>query len=91
MKVICKKCGTEDFYFEEKRGPHLTAICGGCGSYIKHLGQDKPFVIPFGKYKGRVLSSMISKEETQYLWWLVEQDFCKKNMEDKIRKHLNVQ
>lgn len=90
MSIVCKKCGTEDFFFEEKRGPHNTAICGNCGEYIKHLPQNKPFIIPFGKYKGRELHTMMSKEEINYLYWLVGQENIKKNLEDKIRHHLSI-
>lgn len=91
MSIVCKKCGTEDFFFEEKKGPHMTAMCGNCGSYIKHLPQNyKPFIIPFGKYKGRTLHTMTDKEELNYLRWLCDQDFCKNNLKDKINHHLIV-
>lgn len=90
LEIVCKNCGTIDFYLTEVRGPHVSAICAGCGKFIKHLPQDIEFVIPFGKYVGRELSSMLSKDETNYLHWLYQQTFVKKNFKDKIKNHLNI-
>lgn len=87
--IKCKRCETINFYFEEKRGPHLTAICASCGSYIKHLGKNKPFVMPFGRFKGRKLSSLNSREEKNYLNWVLENLELKKVMKEKIINHLN--
>lgn len=89
MSVICPKCNAEDFYFEENNGPHKTAVCASCGSYIKHLSKNQDFVFYFGKYKSRNLSSMISKEEKSYLNWLLTTDI-KTGLKEKITKHLEL-
>jgi uncharacterized protein (DUF3820 family) len=68
--IVCKRCDTTNQYRLEKAGPHLKAICNNCNNYIKFVGQDGEIVMPFGKYKGSVLSKMRSEEEIRYLQWL---------------------
>lgn len=63
--IICNHCGTEDFYFEEKKGN----FCAYCGKKIKKVQDVK---LKFGKYKGRMVSTMKSKSEKQYLEWVLE-------------------
>ena len=88
--VTCNKCGAENFYFEEKRGPHLTAICSSCGSYIKHLGQKKEVVIHFGKYKGTKLSDMKSQDQISWLKWVITVDNVKPGLKDSIKNYLGI-
>lgn len=90
--ISCKKCGLINDYKIEKRGVHDSAFCNNCGSWIKHLPQKfdpkKEFILPFGKYKGEPLSMMVSDEERRYLQWIIQQDWVKPNILEKIKKHL---
>src|ERR1700753_1675412 len=68
--ITCKRCGLVNDYSQKQAGPHVSAYCNGCGNYIKHLPQNNPVeTMPFGKYKGRELKSMVSDEEVRYLNW----------------------
>lgn len=89
--IACKNCGLIDEYTEFESGPHIGARCNGCGSFIKWIPQNKDFVIPFGKHKGRELTSMTSKEELSYLSWVSDQDWCKDGLKNKIQEHLSKQ
>lgn len=62
--LICGNCGTEDFYFAEKKGN----FCAWCGQKIKPAPDQ---TLKFGKYKGRRISSMKSEREIQYLDWVL--------------------
>lgn len=88
-KIECKKCGTIDNYTAYKQGPHVGAMCNNCKSFVKWLPQNNPVTIHFGKYKGRELVSMTSKEEIDYLVWSLEQRWMKNNLANKIKNHLN--
>lgn len=88
-QIVCEKCGCFDDVSTAMKGPHLGAWCNGCGEFIKWLPQSKETIIHFGKYKGRELSSMKSEDEKKYLMWVVEQDWCKNNLADKIELHLD--
>lgn len=90
MDVSCKKCGLVNEYEVVMKGPHRTAYCSGCGSYIKHLPKEsnEMFIMPFGKYKGEPLQMMVSEDERRYLVWLSEQSFVKSNMRRIINDHL---
>ena len=90
LDISCQKCGLMNDYTEFESGPHIGSTCNGCGSFIKWIPQNKGFVIPFGKYKGRELSSMKSKEELSYLSWVSGQDWCKNGLKNKIEEHLNI-
>ena len=87
--IKCKKCGLVDDFTTYQQGQHIGARCNGCDAFIKWLPQNKEFIIPFGKYKGRELSSMVNKEEKDYLMWVIEQTWCKNNLANKIEEHLN--
>lgn len=36
-QVVCLRCGSIDDYEVVRSGPHLKAICNGCGKYIKFI------------------------------------------------------
>jgi uncharacterized protein (DUF3820 family) len=86
--IICQKCGLINDYAVQQSGPHKTAYCNGCGKYIKHITQGNDFEIPFGRYKGRMLSSMVSSEEINYLKWLLLQD-VKNSLRTKLQTHID--
>lgn len=76
MMITCLKCGTQDFYFKEIKGK----FCAYCGKHIPKMPNVK---LTFGKYRGRTVSSMKSKEEKQYLEWVL-------NNFQKIDKKLEI-
>lgn len=88
MDIICQRCRSVNNYTERKAGPHISAYCNGCGNYIKHLSQDKPLILYFGKYKGRELSSMSSDDELRYLIWLAQAPDMKQKLKDAINLHI---
>lgn len=85
-EIFCKNCGCVNDYRTEPAGQHIKAICNGCDKYIKFLGQDGPFVLPFGKYKGQQINTLKSKEEVRYLHWLLS--VSKSNIAKKIESYL---
>lgn len=87
--ITCQRCGLANDYEIKQAGPHQSAYCNGCGNYIKHLPQNKPVeIIPFGKYKGRELKSLVSDEEVRYLNWFSQMPDLKPRIKEAIRKHL---
>jgi len=88
MGVICKHCGIVDDYYIIKKSNQDTAWCNGCDRYIKNLPQGNPPELHFGKYKDKLISNMISKEETDYLKCLLGQPFCKSKLKSDIENHL---
>ena len=45
--------------------------------------------ITFGQYKGRLISSMTSVVETNYLRWLLQSKFGSFELKQEIKKQLN--
>jgi hypothetical protein len=90
MELICTKCGCVNEYRTELKNNQNTAWCTCCGSFIKNIPYAKP-ALYFGKFKGRTIESMTTKEEAQYLNWLITSDFkLNPSLEKHIRKHLNI-
>jgi uncharacterized protein (DUF3820 family) len=89
-ELICKICGPTDEFLIKQSGPHLTAYCEKCNSYIKHLPKSKitEKILPFGKYIGTKISEMWDEEQINYLRWLVEQDFLKQDLRNAVGQHL---
>lgn len=86
--ITCIKCGLVNDCYTYERGPHIGARCNGCDTFIKWIPQNNPnFIIPFGKFKGRELSSMKLDHEVGYLQWLLSTDI-KLNLRKKIEDHL---
>jgi uncharacterized protein (DUF3820 family) len=86
--VICQKCGSANDYHIIPKAFNHTAYCNLCNSYIKNLPQDKPLTLPFGKYKGTLLTDMVTNEQIKYLQWIITQDFGN-NIKGKIQAYLN--
>ena len=84
--LTCNKCGSHNYNVTE-RGIHKTAYCDSCGSYIKNLPQGKPFIFMFGKFKGTPLLDMRSKEQTDYLHWILASDM-NNTIKTKVVEHL---
>ena len=69
--MLCKHCGEIDPAIHQN-GPHLSAYCTKCGSFIKHVPKSETdFTMPFGKYKGLAASELVVKDR-QYAQWAVE-------------------
>jgi len=87
--IICQRCGNVNDYTVKKSGPHDSAYCNGCDNYIKHLPQNNEIkIVPFGKYKGREISSMLDGEEIRYLQWFADMPDLRENVKKAIHKHL---
>lgn len=86
--IVCQNCGSIDDYNERAAGPHISAYCNGCGKYIKHLPQNTPATLYFGKYRGRLISSMLDIEELRYLEWLTNAGGIKPKLKEAIDAHL---
>lgn len=85
--ITCNQCGSINDYRIIQKGIHQTAYCNGCDAYIKNIPQGKPFIMPFGKFKGTLLTDMTSKEQVDYLDWMLRQDF-NNNIKTKVTDHL---
>ncbi len=88
MDISCQKCGLVGDYNEQQSGPHKSAYCNGCGSYIKHLPQGKPITLYFGKYKDRQLSTLQSDDELNYLIWLSQAPGLNAKLKTAIDAHI---
>lgn len=87
--ITCQRCGLVNDYYTKPSGPHTSAYCNGCDSYIKHLPQNNEIkIVPFGKYKGREIGTMLSSEEVRYLKWFVQMPDLRDNVKTAINKHL---
>jgi hypothetical protein len=86
--ITCQHCGNINDYRTIMKTNQNTAWCNGCDKFIKNLPQGKPPQIFFGRYKDRLISSLTSKEEVQYLQWLIEQPWCKNMLKGQIEDHL---
>lgn len=81
-ELTCHRCGViaEPVVFES--GPHIRANCSGCGRYIKFLPRTQPFVLFFGKYKGRTFEEISGElNDRAYIEWL-----AREAMNDKVRQ-----
>ena len=90
MEITCQNCGLINDFRIIKKNTQDTCWCNGCDSFIKNMPQGKPPMLFFGKYKDRLIQSMTSYEEVNYLNWLIKQDFCKENLKSQIQAHLTV-
>lgn len=87
--VICQHCGNANDFHTIMKSNQNTAWCNGCDRFIKNIPQGNPPVLFFGKYKGRLIATLKSKEEVDYLIWLSKQPFCKGTQLTNIQNHLN--
>lgn len=91
MDITCQKCGNVNDYRTVNAGPHISAYCNCCNSYIKHLPKNKPLVFYFGKFKGMALKDMVLPEHVSWLnWFLNNATNCTENMRLEIKKHLGI-
>lgn len=66
--MVCKKCGCEGIWKQERKGNNEVAYCGRCGAYIQNISYDEPrFYI--GKYKGKAIKDI---DDLSYLKWAKE-------------------
>jgi len=90
MDITCQRCGSVNDYREVKTELHNTAYCNGCDAYIKHLPQNNPIVtMPFGKYKGRDISSLLSSEELRYVEWMIHNSTANEKIKTALKLHLS--
>ena len=87
--IICQRCKSVNNYSITKQ-LHYKANCNVCKSFIKNLGTNKPIVLHFGKYLGRELLSMQSKEEMQYLQWGYDNNIFSKKINDAVKQILGL-
>lgn len=85
--ITCTNCGSVNDYHEVQKNIHIAAYCNSCERYIKNLPQGKPFTLPLGKFKGVLISDMVSKDQTDYLSWMLRQNF-NNNIKTKVVDHL---
>jgi uncharacterized protein (DUF3820 family) len=89
MDITCQRCGSVNDYHVVKTELHDTAYCNGCDAYIKHLPKNNPIVImPFGKYKGREISSLLSDEELRYVTWMLHNSTANEKIKTALKNHL---
>lgn len=87
--IVCTNCGNVNDYYTQPANMHVKAICNGCHRYIKMLPQGKEPEIHFGKYKGRKLASLTSREELSWLQWICRNmDSLKPAQKELYLKHL---
>lgn len=83
--ITCKRCNTTDDYRVEQKGPHQTAICNGCGKYIKHLPQNNEARLYVGKYSGQLISEI---KDVEYLHWVWDNVKLSPRLLDAIDKQI---
>lgn len=86
--ITWQNCGSINDFRTVMKSNQNTAWCNGCDKFIKNMPQGKPPVLHFGKYKDRLISTMLNKEEVEYLTWLSQQSFCKNNLKTNIENHI---
>lgn len=87
--IVCKKCGLVNDYIVKEQGPHKTAFCTSCDKYIKHLPTSDGLTLFFGKYKGRKLSSLVSKDEISWIEWALNNvEILKPAQREAFTNHL---
>lgn len=85
-EIICQNCGSVNDYEVILKSDQATAWCNRCTKFIKNIPY-KPPTLYFGKYKDRLISSMLEKEEVEYLQWASTQLWCKKVLKRQIEDH----
>lgn len=77
--IECPSCLSKDKFMCVLEGSYFNVFCNFCNTHIRkipswklapHLEKAmKDVVMPFGRYKGTIISSMNKKEEIDYLTW----------------------
>lgn len=63
--IICKKCGTVDDFWTEKKSNNTCAFCMSCGAFIKNIPTEAPKMY-IGKFKGVAIENIC---DIGYLQW----------------------
>jgi hypothetical protein len=84
--LFCKKCNSEQEYYDIPTPPHISAYCGSCDSFIKHVPKTIPdstdVCLYFGKYKGTKIKDCT---DVNYLKWALENvDSLKPNIKKAL-------
>lgn len=70
---------------------HLERRCKACRKHLGYAAQNKngnlPSRLPFGKHKGKTFDA-VAEEDPDYLKWMLEQAFVRKNLRRKIEAAL---
>lgn len=64
---------------------HLSASCPDCKRWIKYLPQETKLsevIMPFGKHKNERIIDI----DSDYLYWLLENDIVKGNLKNNIER-----
>ena len=66
---------------------HLRTSCSNCGRFRGYKQQElkDDYILYFGKYKGE---KIVDIKDNAYLIWLLEQEFIKENVKNKIKELL---
>lgn len=87
MRLKCKHCGEVDADTTQN-GPHISAYCTVCGSFIKHVPKiATDFTFYFGKYKNRLASEVV-EEDRNYCEWVLENVISLNGTRKEILKSL---
>lgn len=87
MEIICKQCGLVNHYETRKNGPHLTAYCKGCNSYIKNLPQEQEPKMYLGKYKGWLIKDIPDGGYLEWAYMNVKQ--LNERQKEAIKERIN--
>ena len=100
--IQCPNCNGIDKFTLVKFGEKFAVVCSFCESFIRNLptwrlaedkGKDlKEVAMPYGKYKGVKIFSLVRQEEISYLIWLQRSEGwagLNDTYKDAIRQHLS--
>lgn len=89
--LTCPRCRSVDTFYTVTKGPHQTARCSICHTYIKHLPSQEvtgESIMHFGKYKDLKLKNI----PPDYLLWMLENNKLKGSLKEyveEIKSNLN--
>ena len=87
-QLLCKFCGQTEANYKQN-GPHIQANCSVCGAFIKFVAQDTEIeIMPFGKYKGQALNTIMDKSYLKWLFENLKSGQCNMKNPDKLIKAL---
>lgn len=86
--ITCKNCGLVNEYTVSKPNKIYSVTCS-CGRHIRNITENKPVILPFGKFKDRSVESMKTKEELDYLSWLVDNKDLNGRLEEAILRQIS--
>lgn len=86
--ISCLSCGLVNDFTVHKPSKVYTIKCS-CGRHIRNITDNKPVSMPFGKFKGMVVSDMKSEEELSYLRWVVDNQTLSGRLEEAILRQIS--